>query len=160
MTNPASNFAISSPAFKEGDLINIKYSGYGSNISPPLKWTGAPKNTKSFALIMHDPDAPLIGGFSHWVIWNIPPNAKELKEGIPSNAIQLPDGSCQGVNGIRQTGYMGPKPSSGSHRYFFYLYALDAVADLDSKSNIESLIMFIFFHNLGQCQLMGKFIKP
>ncbi|OGO17503.1 MAG: hypothetical protein A2Z02_00810, partial [Chloroflexi bacterium RBG_16_48_7] len=110
-------FSISSKAFKQGDSIPQVYTCEGKSISPPLSWTDPPKGTKSMALIMHDPDATRPGGFTHWVVFNIPPSALEISEAQPAQA-KLENGSTQGNNGANRPGYTGPCPPSGTHRYF------------------------------------------
>jgi len=112
----APNFVLTSSAFAEGAAIPKKYSCDGENVSPQLKWSGAPANTKSFALIMDDPDAPG-GTFTHWVAFDIPATQTEIAEGAKSVG-------KGGKNGRGQTGYTGPCPPSDTHRYFFTLYRI------------------------------------
>jgi hypothetical protein len=146
---------IESPAFVHEGLIPLKYSCDGLNISPPLKWSGAPEGTKSFALIADDPDAPA-GTWVHWVIFNIPDTVYELKENIPLRQ-QLADGSVQGNNSSRKIGYSGPCPPSGTHRYYFKLYALDTMLDLSAGATKSQLLDAMEGHILAQCELMGKY---
>lgn len=149
-------FHLSSTAFQAAGIIPAKYSCDGENISPQLSWTDAPHETKSFALIMHDPDAPRSGGFTHWVIYNLPPNTTNLKEGIPARD-KIPGKGIQGVNDSGRVGYMGPCPPAGIHRYYFHLYALDSELDLKSgagKSDLESAMKG---HVLAQTELMGRY---
>src|SRR5437762_6437024 len=109
---------LTSTAFKEGDTIPKQYTGDGTNAPPPLKWADPPAGTKSFALICEDPDAPR-GTFTHWVMWNLPAEARELGEGAP------PGGAIQGKNDFGKIGYGGPAPPPGKpHRYVFRLDAL------------------------------------
>jgi Raf kinase inhibitor-like YbhB/YbcL family protein len=114
---------VSSPRWKHGETIPKKHTGDGADVSPPLLFEGVPAGTKSFALICDDPDAP-VGTWVHWVIYDIPGTAKGLPEGVPTDA-SLPDGSRQGRNSWKNSGYGGPSPPPGKpHRYFFRLYAL------------------------------------
>ncbi len=114
---------LSSPQWKRGETIPKKYSGDGADVSPPLLFEGIPPGTKSFALVCDDPDAPM-GTWVHWVIYDVPGTAKGLPEGVPTD-LSLPDGSSQGRNSWKRSGYGGPSPPPGKpHRYFFRLYAL------------------------------------
>jgi Raf kinase inhibitor-like YbhB/YbcL family protein len=146
---------ITSSAFKEGDMIPAKYTCDGKNISPPLKWERTPKNTQSFALISDDPDAP-IGVWVHWVMWNIPPEVNELAEGIPV-VKELQNGSKQGVSDSMQNGYDGPCPPSGTHRYYFKVYALDTMLDLPANSKKKDLLDAMKNHIIAEGSLMGKY---
>lgn len=131
---------VSSPQWKMGETIPTKYTGDGADISPPLVFEGVPNGTKAFALICDDPDAP-VGTWVHWVIYDIPGMAKGLPEGIPTEG-SLSDGSRQGRNSWKKTGYGGPSPPPGApHRYFFRLYALRAPLGLGpglSAKEVES----------------------
>ncbi|MEM2954793.1 MAG: YbhB/YbcL family Raf kinase inhibitor-like protein, partial [Candidatus Nanoarchaeia archaeon] len=111
---------IKSSAFVHGGMMPAKYAYDKENISPPLVFSNIPSGTKSLALICDDPDAP-VGNWVHWVIYNIPADTKELKEGIPPKK-ELQNGAKQGINDYRQIGYGGPCPPSGTHRYIFKLY--------------------------------------
>jgi Raf kinase inhibitor-like YbhB/YbcL family protein len=146
---------VASSAFKEGGMIPAKYTCDGRNVSPPLKWEQAPKDTKSFALISDDPDAPL-GVWVHWVMWNIPPEVNELAEGIPA-VKELQNGSKQGINDSMQNGYDGPCPPSGTHRYYFKVYALDAMLDLPDKTTKKDLLTAMKYHILAEGSLMGEY---
>lgn len=140
---------IESPAFKHGQPIPKKYTCSGQDVSPPLAFQGAPKETKTFALIVDDPDAPM-GTFDHWIAWNIPGNTTDLPEGA-----QIPN---QGKNGYREARYRGPCPPPGApHRYFFKLYALDSTIDLPNGSSKKQLEGAIEGHVLGQSELVGTF---
>ena len=150
------SFQISSSAFLEGGMIPKKYTCDGPNVSPALSWNNLPANSQSLALIMDDPDAP-IGTWVHWVIYNLPPNTKELAEGIDKTE-QLSNGMVQGSNDFRKTGYGGPCPPVGKpHRYFFKLYALDRKLDLKSGAGKPELETAMKGHILGQAQLMGRY---
>src|SRR6266513_3992080 len=114
---------ISSPAFQEGGTIPEKFSKNGQNVNPELRIGGAPAEAKSLVLIVDDPDAP-VGLFTHWLVWNIDPKTTDIAEG------SAPDGAMQGKNDFGETGYGGPQPPSGTHRYYFKVFALDKMLDL------------------------------
>ena len=115
--------SVSSAAWKMGEAIPTKYTGDGDDVSPPLAFDGVPNGTRAFALICDDPDAP-VGTWVHWVIYDIPGSAKGLPSGVSTKG-SLPDGSHQGRNSWKKSGYGGPSPPPGApHRYFFRLYAL------------------------------------
>lgn len=146
---------ITSSSFKEGDLIPSKFTCDGENISPQMAWMDAPQGTKSFALIADDPDAPA-GVWVHWVIYNIPPDTKELQEHTPKQK-SIDNGALQGVNDFRKTGYDGPCPPGGTHRYYFKLYALDISLDKPAGLSKQELLDAMEGHILSQSQLMGKY---
>jgi Raf kinase inhibitor-like YbhB/YbcL family protein len=151
-------FALTSSAFPSGGEIPKQYTCKGSDISPPLEWTGAPQRTASFALIMDDPDAPA-GTWVHWVLWNAPATAHTLPEGVPKRE-QLDDGTRQGLNSFHKVGYNGPCPPGGkTHRYFFRLYALDGKLELASSASRADLDAAMKGHVLGQAEYMGTFHK-
>ncbi len=153
---PAMSIQITSTAFAEGQPIPDKYTCAGLNVSPPLQWANAPAGIKSFALIADDPDAPM-GTWVHWVIYNLPPATAALAENTPPSP-ELPDGSKQGVNDFRQTGYGGPCPPPGKpHRYFFKIYALDTMLSLKSGATKKELLKAMDGHVLAQGQLMGTY---
>ena len=148
---------ITSTAFAAGKPIPADYSCDGKGISPPLAWSGAPAGTQAFALIMDDPDAPS-GTYVHWVIYNVPAASQGLSEGIPGDA-KLVDGTLQGSNSSRRTGYAGPCPPSGTHRYFIKLYALDTNLELASGASKEQLLKAMQGHVLAQGDLMGTYSR-
>jgi len=148
-------FEISSPAFKNGEAIPAKFSCDGRDVSPVLLWTEPPTGTQSFALIMDDPDAPM-GTWVHWVMFNIPASTRDLKEGTPTDP-QLSDGSLQGKTSAGSTGYHGPCPPSGTHRYFFKLYALDTTLSLPSGANKKELLAAMEDHILANIELLGTY---
>ncbi len=152
-----SGMALVSSAFRPGESIPTKYSLYGDNVSPDLTWDRAPEGTKSFALICRDPDAPA-GTFYHWVLFNIPETVKSLPEGLGRTAV-LPGGGMQARNSFRRMGYDGPKPPSGTHRYYFDLYALDVRPALDQAATAEHLLAAIKGHVVGQASLMGTYTR-
>ena len=124
---------ITSSTFTQNSSIPSKYTCDGADISPPFAWSDAPAGTKSFALIADDPDAPM-GTWVHWVAWNIPAKSTGLKEGVERGAA-LGDGTKQGISDFKKPGYGGPCPPSGTHRYFFKLYALDTKLNLPATAN-------------------------
>jgi Raf kinase inhibitor-like YbhB/YbcL family protein len=146
---------ITSSAFAEGGMIPAKYTCDGADISPPLQWDAVPEGTKTVALISDDPDAPM-GTWVHWVLFNLPPDVKELPENVPPDET-LSNGATQGTSSFQKIGYGGPCPPSGTHRYFFKLYALDADLDLDSSANKARLIKAMEGHIIGEGQLIGKY---
>ena len=155
-------------SFENGAQIDKKHAGEGQDLSPTLSWSGAPEGTKSFALICDDPDAPNPKRpgptpWVHWVMYNIPGSVTQLPEGIP-RVTEPPQvaGAKQGKNSwdSDNTGYRGPMPppGSGAHRYFFKLYALDTIVDLDpSKASKDALLRAIKGHVLAEGQVMGKY---
>lgn len=146
---------ITSPAFTEGGMIPAKYTCDGKDISPPLEWKNAPAGTKSFALISDDPDAPM-GTWVHWVIYNIPADVTKLDEGVQPEK-EFKNRMRQGSNSWPRIGYGGPCPPSGTHRYFFKLYALDTLLDLKPGATKEQLLQAMKGHTLAEAQLMGKY---
>ena len=146
---------ITSSAFEDGGLIPASYTCDGADISPPLQWGTVPEGTKSIALICDDPDAPM-GTFVHWVLYNLPADTKELAENLPDDET-LPNGARQGITGFGKTGYGGPCPPSGTHRYFFKIYALDTTIDIVAIADKPQLLKAMEGHILGQGQLIGKY---
>jgi Raf kinase inhibitor-like YbhB/YbcL family protein len=158
---PAMSFTLSSPAFAPNGPIPSKYTCEGADISPPLKWSGAPDGTRSFALIVDDPDAPDPAKpqrvFVHWVVYNIPSSTNELPENASKTG--LPPGAMQGTNDFGKQAYGGPCPPIGRHRYFFKLYALDSQLKglvNPTKAQLESAIRG---HTLDNTQLIGTYEK-
>lgn len=146
---------ITSPAFMEGSMIPSKYSCDGQDISPALEWKDIPVATKSFALISDDPDAPM-GTWVHWVVYNIPSNITSLSENVKPEK-DFKNGMRQGNNSWPKIGYGGPCPPSGTHRYFFRLYALDLMLDLKSGATKAQLLQAMKGHVLVEAQLTGKY---
>jgi len=148
---------VTSPAFGEGEMIPAEYTADGRNISPPIEWTAGPEGTKSFALINDDPDAPM-GTWVHWVVYNIPADVTSLEENVLPEET-LANGAMQGTTDFGRIGYGGPAPPSGTHRYFFKVYALDTMLDLPTgatKSQVESAMDG---HILAEGQLVGKYSR-
>lgn len=151
---------LRSGAFQPGGWIPERHSCEGKDLSPPLSWSGPPEGTRSFALIMDDPDAPP-GVWVHWVLYDIPGNVTGLKEGLARRKT-LPDGARQGVSwGVEEfdrLGYYGPCPPPGSpHRYSFRLYALDKAPGLAPKATKARLLEAMEGHILGQAELTGLY---
>lgn len=154
-TGEEMNITITSSAFKEGDFIPKKCTCDDVDISPPLEWSGIPEGTKELALICDDPDAPM-GTWVHWVIYNLPSNVQKLPENIPPIKV-LENGTTQGSNDFHKIGYGGPCPPSGTHRYFFKIYALDTELNLEPGKTKTKLLKSMEGHILAEGQLMGKY---
>jgi Raf kinase inhibitor-like YbhB/YbcL family protein len=146
---------IKSSAFKEGGAIPSKYTCDNLDISPPLEWSQAPDGTKTFALICDDPDAPM-GTWVHWVLFNIPGNVTELPENIPGVEV-LDNGARHGITDFGKTGYGGPCPPLGTHRYYFRIYALDKELDQSHAMTRKELLKAIEGHILAEGELMGRY---
>ena len=153
------SFSITSTAFAEGQGIPDKYTCDGSDISPPLSWKNQPEDTQSLVLIMDDPDAPDPDApkmtWVHWLLYNLPADSIGLPEAVSDN--QLPAGTLQGTNNWGRTGYGGPCPPIGRHRYFFKLYALDSSLSGLRNPDKESLLQSMQDHILQETVLMGTY---
>lgn len=148
-------FALHGP-FESGMEIPVQFTCSGEDVSPALSWQETPQNTKSFVLIVHDPDAPS-GDFTHWVIYNLPGTAKALPQNIAKSG-SLPDGAKQGRNGFGRVGYGGPCPPPGKpHRYFFKLSALDSTVDMDAGASRSQVEEAMKGHVLAEAELMGTY---
>lgn len=150
---------IESSAFAHNGDIPRRYTCDGQDVSPPLSWSGVPENAKSLVLIVDDPDAPDPKApkmtWVHWVLYNIPANASGLPEGVSSGA--LPNGTAEGINDWKRTGYGGPCPPTGRHRYFHKLYALDTVLTGLNKPTKAQLEKAMQGHILAQAELIGLY---
>jgi Raf kinase inhibitor-like YbhB/YbcL family protein len=153
ITNQAKNMKISSPAFENGASIPQKYACDGESASPPLEFSGVPEEAKSLALIMDDPDAPVSGGFVHWVVFDMDPAIS----GIAENA--KPASGTEGTGSSGRPGYTSPCPPSGAHHYHFKLYALDINLGLDSSAAREDVEKAMEGHILDQAELIGLYQK-
>ena len=142
---------VTSPAFEHSGTIPKQYTCDGENVSPELRIGGIPPNAKSLAIVVDDPDAPA-GTFTHWVIWNIPPNKAQIPVGVK-------DIGTEGMTSFSRTGYGGPCPPPGKpHRYFFKVYALDTMLDLlTASANKTQLQMGIEQHLLAVAELTGLY---
>jgi len=143
------SFALRSMAFSHNGHIPIKYSCEGEDINPPLEFVAVPEGAKSIALIMEDPDAPN-GVFDHWITWNISPNEAIAEKTNPG---------ISGRNSFGKTGYGGPCPPSGVHRYFFRAYALDIQLDLIAGAGKQDLLDAMSDHVIASAELMGQYSK-
>ncbi len=139
---------ITSPVFQQGKLIPPKYTCDKNDINPPLKWEGEPSNTKSFALIVDDPDAPA-GTWVHWLLCDIPQNIHEIGED------SIPEGATQVKNDFSKLDYGGPCPPSGTHRYYFRLYALNM--EKLKNANENNFYDLVEKHKIERADLMGKY---
>jgi Raf kinase inhibitor-like YbhB/YbcL family protein len=148
-------FELTSAAFSQGESIPVQYSCKGEDISPPLVWGDPPEGTLSFALIMDDPDAP-VGTWDHWILFNIPANTRGLEEDLPITGNNQGTISA-GANSWGRSDYGGPCPPSGTHRYFFKLYALDITLSMDKTPDKGQLLADMEGHILAQTELMGTF---
>jgi Raf kinase inhibitor-like YbhB/YbcL family protein len=147
---------LASAAFADGQPIPVKYTADALDISLPLAWTNAPAGTKSFALIATDPDAP-VGDWTHWVIYDLPPATTALAEDT-LKVPRLRNGAKQGLNDFEKTGYNGPAPPPGkTHRYYFKLYALNAMTSLAPGATKADLLKAMDGHLLGEGKLMGTY---
>jgi len=150
------SLTISSPSFTNGGNIAQNFTCDGADLSPQLSWSDPPAGTKTFALLVDDPDAP-VGNWNHWAIWNVPASARGLAEGIRKEE-RLSDGSMQGRNDFRKTGYNGPCPPPGkAHRYYFTLYALDTTLDLKPGATKKEVEAAMKGHVLAQGEWMGRY---
>jgi len=146
---------IMSAAFKDGGEIPERYTCDGENVSPPLEWVSVPEETLSFAIVCDDPDAPM-GTWVHWVVFNVPGDVMQLPENVPPER-ELSIGAIQGMNDFKKIGYDGPCPPSGTHRYFFKIYALDTKLDLPSGATKTHLMLSLEEHVLEEAHLMGTY---
>ena len=159
---------LSSPAFTEGGTIPKAFTCNGADKSPPLQWSGIPKAARSLVLICDDPDAPA-GTWSHWVVFNLPPDVTSLEEGIAAELTAAPEPrpavkqalrtTMQGKNDFGKIGYGGPCPPSGTHRYVFRLYALDRGLDVPAGANRALVLKAIEGHVLAEGKLTAKYTR-
>jgi hypothetical protein len=145
----AGPFRLTSPSFTAGGAIPVVYTCRGRGVSPALRWTAPPGRARSLALEVHDPDAPVPGGFNHWIAWGIKASAGGVGQGT-----RLP---VEGTNGAGSVGYLGPCPPSGVHRYRFTLYALDAPLALRRGADLDAFHAALRGHVVGRAQLVGRF---
>ena len=145
-----STLQLTSPAFNAHGEIPKKHTGEDADVSPALAWSNVPEGTQSFALICHDPDAP-VGTWVHWVVWNIGAGTKEIPED------SVPPGALQGTTDFRKQEYGGPCPPSGTHRYFFKLYALDSSPTAKAGATKAQVEEAMKGHVLEQAELIGLY---
>jgi Raf kinase inhibitor-like YbhB/YbcL family protein len=148
--NAASSISVTTPAFQAGGDVAAKFTCNGANVNPELKINGVPNEAKSLVLIVDDPDAPR-GLFTHWIVWNIDPKATDIGEN------SAPAGGIQGTNDFGKRNYGGPCPPSGTHRYFFKIYALDTKLDLKPSARRAELDVAMPGHTLAQGELMARY---
>jgi Raf kinase inhibitor-like YbhB/YbcL family protein len=146
------DLAITSLAFGQLEPIPTEHTGEGTNISPELRWSGAPEGTRQLALICHDPDAPLPHGVTHWVVYRIPADATGIEQGGGASFVQ-------GVSDMSDAGYSGPMPPEGhgQHHYYFWLYALDTELDAQPGFTRSQLLDQISDHVIEQARLVGTY---
>jgi Raf kinase inhibitor-like YbhB/YbcL family protein len=145
------DLAVDSDAFSHHERIPDRHSTEGEDLSPPLRWSGVPGGTRSFAVVVHDPDAPLVDGFTHWVAYGIPADATGLEEDD--------DSVVHGTNSAGAQGYMGPAPppGHGTHHYYFWVYALDEEFDLEPGLSRRELLDRIEDHVIEQARMVGTY---
>ncbi len=152
-------FGIASTSFQHGGAIPARHTCDGQNLSPPLAWSGVPANARSLALIVDDPDAPDPAAprtiWVHWLLYNIPPAAQGLPEGVGNK--DLPHGTLQGRNDWQRIGYGGPCPPIGTHRYFLTLYALDTLLPDLKEPGKRALQSAMQGHIIAQAELVGRY---
>lgn len=155
------NLQVTSTSFSANGAIPKVHTCEGGDKSPPLAWSGAPASTRSFVLIVDDPDAPDPAApkmtWVHWVLYNLPASAKGLREAVVAK--DLPPGTLDGVNDWKRIGYGGPCPPVGRHRYFFKLYALDVILPDLGQPNKAALEQAMQSHVMAQGQLIGTYRK-
>lgn len=144
------SLTVSSTAFANNGMIPVKYTCTGQQASPPLTITNIPAGAKSLALIVHDPDAPMTGGFTHWVVWNI-----DTEGSIPENF----KGENEGLNSMKKKGYFGMCPPKGTHHYHFMVYALDVSLNIDKNTDKAGLEKVMKGHILASGDLVGVYDK-
>src|SRR3989338_900721 len=147
-----SNMLIASAAFERNSSIPKKNTCVGENVNPPLTFSGVPENAKSLSLIMDDPDAPR-GTWVHWTMWNIDPSTINISVG------SVPAGAVEGTTSSGKSGYGGPCPPSGTHHYYFKLYALDTTLNLNKSLEKQGLESAMEGHVLGQAELVGLYSR-
>ena len=151
-------FTLSSGSFQNNQAIPRRYTCDGEDVSPALAWNGAPEGTKSFALIMDDPDAPG-GTFVHWVLYDLPAETMQLPEGVPKTE-ELASGARQGRNGFGRTGYGGPCPPPGKpHHYHFKLYALPRKLGLPAGASKDAVLEAMGKDTLAQPEIVGTYAR-
>lgn len=140
-------------AFEEGESIPSTYTCDGDNLSPPLQFGNVPEEAQTLAVVVHDPEAPLEGGFTHWVFWNLDANTTEVPEGADLEQM----GAVEGTNTLGLTGYTGPCPPTGEHQYVFRVYALDGTLDIAGGSSLEQLAEAMVGRVVAEGELTGTY---
>jgi Raf kinase inhibitor-like YbhB/YbcL family protein len=156
-TQTSGKLTLTSEAFLPGAAIPVHYSAYDDGVSPPLAWTGAPADTRSFVLLVEDPDATSAKPYVHWMAWNIAPERSSLPEAVAAAA----PGMVQGRNNHGDNAWFGPRPRGGSaHHYYFQLFALDTMLVLPAAASRNDLLEAMDGHVLAAGRLLGMFAKP
>lgn len=155
------DWKLTSPAFAHGERIPAKYTADGEDISPPLQWTDPPEGTVELALVCHDPDAPRAGGWTHWVLYGLSPEVRELPERMPTTEVVDKPACRQGHNSWPTVGYKGPSPPPGTgvHRYQFTLYALATRLSFPKPPDRDALLKAIKDHTLAETMLEGTYSR-
>ncbi len=146
------NMQLTSSSFIPGGPIPARFTCDGEDINPPLEWRDVPVGAKSLAIITDDPDAPG-GTWLHWTLWNIDPSLSGIETG------KVPSGAVEGMTDFGRSGYGGPCPPSGNHRYYFRIYALDIRLDLRADALLSDLNQAMTGHVIGQAELMGTYSR-
>jgi Raf kinase inhibitor-like YbhB/YbcL family protein len=149
---------LTSSAFRQGERIPARFTCDGGDISPALSRENPPAETKAFAIILHDPDAPRANGFTHWLLYNIPGSVTRIPEDVPKKA-EVSGLGLQGKNDAGKVGYMGPCPPSGMHRYFTRLYALRDELDLAPGASVQEVQAAIHDAVIELAELMGTYAR-
>jgi Raf kinase inhibitor-like YbhB/YbcL family protein len=149
---------LTSSAFQAGGTIPIQFTCEGEDISPELAWRDFPEGAESFVLTLRDPDAPKAGGFTHWVVFNIPVSVLSVAQNVPKKSM-VSNLGLQAKNDSGEIGYIGPCPPSGTHRYFFRLFALDRELNLQPGATHEEVRSAMEGHILDRAELMGTYTK-
>ncbi|HVM46304.1 MAG TPA: YbhB/YbcL family Raf kinase inhibitor-like protein [Candidatus Thermoplasmatota archaeon] len=149
------SIGVHSVAFQHGKQIPREFTGHGDDINPPLSWTGVPNNAQALAIVVDDPDAAG-GTFTHWTVWNLPPRIGGVEAGVKV----VPLGGIEGRNDFGTSGYRGPKPPGGTHRYVFRVLALDKFLDAPPNAPVDEVWRHISGHSLAWGELVGTFTKP
>ena len=153
---------LSSEAFPDEGVIDLRHSAYGDNLSPPLRWTPV-EGAGAYAIVLEDPDAPMEKPFVHWMIWNIPGDVTSLPEGVPNNAqLVSPQGAVQGKNNNDSSGYFGPRPPQGHgvHHYHFQIFALDGPLTLHADADLRVLTNAMQGRVIADGELVGTYEEP
>ena len=156
-TQTSGQLTLTSEAFQPGADIPAHFSAYGDGVSPPLAWMGAPTGTRSFVLLVEDPDATSAKPYVHWMVWNIAADQTSLPEAVPTGA----PGLVQGRNNHGDNAWFGPRPrGSSAHHYYFQLFALDTTLTLPASASRNDLLKAMNGHVIAAGQLLGMFAKP
>lgn len=143
------------PDFAPGRQIPREYTGHGDDLSPPLRFSGIPGDAQALAVIVDDPDAPR-GTFTHWLVWNLRPDTRELIAGVDPRSV----GAAEGQNDFGVSRYRGPMPPSGTHRYYFRVFALDKMLGIPQNSEAPEVWRHVGHHTIAWGEMMGTFAKP